>query len=484
MKRFSQYYLIITLALFYFSCSKDDDIKVDPAPEPPVNEGPIIFPKKEMRAVWIATAWGLDWPQGEYAAETQKRQYITYLDRFKNLNINAVFMQIKPMGDAFYESSYEPWSAYITGTRGNAPSYDVLKFLIDEAHVRNIEFHAWMNPYRIATRASTATSYPALHSSIDPSWVVSHEKIQIYNPAFPEVRKRLADIAKEVITKYDVDGIHFDDYFYPAPSAAGTMVSDAADYQKFGQGYNNIEDFRRGNVDKAIKGVHDVILATKPEVVFSVAPTSDNNYNVNTLFADVTKWCKEGWLDVVIPQLYHEIGHPTADFQSRLNWWTQYNYKADIMVGHGFYRFGDPTAGGAFQTTSELEKQFNLTRRNDKVVGNVMYRAEHILLNKIGITDQLAAIYRNAAVIPFLGRSVASAPAEPTGVILENGTLKWSTSGNVRSVIYYFEDVKKEGKVFAITDKNSYIAGPAGHYCISTINVDNKESKPSKLLKK
>ncbi|MFA6361019.1 MAG: family 10 glycosylhydrolase [Dysgonamonadaceae bacterium] len=485
MKKLSKLYFLLALSIFYFSCSKDDPIIDKPEPpEPPVDEKPVIFPKKEMRAVWIATAWGLDWPQGEYSADTQKRQYITYLDRFKNLNINAVFMQVKPMGDAFYDSSYEPWSASITGTRGNAPNYDVLKFLIDEAHVRDIEFHAWMNPYRIATRASTATSYPALHPSVDPSWVVSHEKIQIYNPALPEVRKRLADITKELITKYDVDGIHFDDYFYPAPSAAGTMVSDAADYQKFGQGYSNIEDFRRANVDKAIKDVHDAIVATKPEVVFSVAPTSDNNYNMNTLFADVTKWDKEGWLDIVIPQLYHETDHPTAAFNLRLSWWSQYNYNAGLMVGHGLYRFGDPSLPPSLQTTAELQKQFDLTRRNKKVVGNIMYRALNVMENKIGITDQLGAIYKNLAVRPFLGRAVAPAPAEPTNVRLESGTLRWSTSGNVQSVIYYFEDLEKEGIVFAITDKNSYQAGPAGYYCVSTINADNKESKPSKMLKK
>ena len=480
MKRFSHFYLIIALSLFYFSCSKDDGPKVDTKPDPPVDEGKAIFPKKEMRAVWVTTAWGLDWPDGEYSQAAQKRKYITYLDRFVNLNINAVFVQVKPMGDAFYNSSFEPWSASITGTRGQDPGYDVLKFMIDEAHARDIEFHAWMNPYRIATRANTGSSYPALHDSVPSSWVLSFDKIQIYNPALAEVRTRLSNIVKELITKYDVDGIHFDDYFYPGD----VTFDDAADYAKYGKEYANVADFRKGNVDKAIKGVHDVIVATKPEVVFSVAPTSDNTYNMTKLFADATKWAKEGWIDILIPQLYHEIGHKTADFNSRLQFWSQYSYKAALMAGHGLYRFGDPAAGSAFQTTSELEKQFTATRRNDKVVGNIMYSAKYILLNKIGITDQLRAIYMNIAVMPFLGRSVAPAPSEPAGVKLENGTLKWTTSGDVRSVIYYFEDLKKEGKVFAITDKTSYLAGPAGHYCVSTINVDNKESNPSKLLKK
>ena len=478
MKRIFKFSLIILLSLFYFSCSSESDdipdVKPDP-PKPPVEEGTLKFPKKEMRAIWMATAWGLDWPQGVYSIEAQKSQYITYLDRFKNLNINAVFMQVKPMGDAFYNSSYEPWSASITGTRGKDPGYDVLKFMIDEAHARDMEFHAWMNPYRI----STGGSYPPLHSSVDPSWILKYENSEFYNPALPEVRERLANIVKELITLYPVDGVHFDDYFYPGPT-----IADADDYEKYGKDYTTVQDFRRSNVDKAIKGVHDVIVATKPEVVFSVAPTSDNNYNMNSLFADVRKWDKEGWLDIVIPQLYHEIDHKTASFRLRLSDWSQFNYKAGLMAGHGFYRFGDPQWGSAFQTTTELRNQFDLTRKNNKVVGNIMYRANDILNNKIGITDELGAIYKNLAVRPFLGRAVAPAPAEPTGVKLENGTLKWTTSGNVKSVIYYFEDVKKEGIVFAITDKNSYLAGPAGHYCVSTINADNKESKPSDLVKK
>ncbi|MDD2474603.1 MAG: family 10 glycosylhydrolase [Dysgonamonadaceae bacterium] len=497
MKRIFYHYLILILSLVYFSCSKDeifeDELKhpdeelVEDKPkptEPSVDTKTLTFPKKEMRAVWITTAWGLDWPNGQYSVDAQKAEYINYLDRFKSLKINAIFFQVKAMGDAFYESSYEPWSRYITGTRGKAPNYDVLKFLIDEAHARDIEFHAWMNPYRIATRASSSDSYPDLFSSVDALWVLDLEKIQIYNPALPEVQKRLADIVKELITKYDVDGIHFDDYFYPSAFVSDKNVSDAADYQKYGKSYKTIQDFRRANVDKAIKGVHDVIVATKPELVFSIAPTSDNKYNVEKMFADVTKWAKEGWIDVVMPQLYHEIGHKTADFITRLNWWTQNNHKAAVIAGHGFYRFGDGTAGAAFQTASELERQFDLTRQNKKVVGNIMYRAKNVMDNKIGITNQLAAIYRNIAVPPLLGRSVAPDPIEPKEVKLENGTLKWTTSGNVRSVIYYFDDLKKEGKVFAITNKNSYLAGPSGYYCISTINSDNKESNPSKLLKK
>lgn len=474
--------LVVILAFALHACRKESP--VTPTPNPPDGTTELLFPKKEMRAAWIATVFGLDWPEGAYTVAAQKKKYTDYLDRFKELNINAVFVQVKGMGDAFYNSPYEPWSAAITGIRASDPGYDVLQFMIDEAHARGMEFHAWMNPYRIATRASTNTSYPALHPSVKPEWVVSHEKIQIYNPAVPEVRQRLADIVKDVITKYNVDGIHFDDYFYPDPSSAGQMVSDNADYQRYGAAYATKEDFRRGNVDQAIKGVHDVIVATKPEVVFSIAPAPDPDYNYKTLFADVKKWCEQGWLDVVIPQLYQEIGNASNDFQARLNWWSQYNYKAALMVGHGFYKFGDGTSPAAFQSTTELQKQFELTRKNKKVVGNLLYSARYIPLNKIGITNKLAELFQNPSVIPLLGRSVAPAPAEATNVKIEGNTLKWNTTGKVRSVVYYFTDLKKEAVVYAVTENNNVPVTAAGHYSVSTLNADNAESKPSGVVKK
>jgi uncharacterized lipoprotein YddW (UPF0748 family) len=483
MKNLIRFGILILMISLLSSCKKE---KIeDPEPEPPPIENPtLLYPKNEMRAVWIATVWGLDWPKGKYDVAGQKKLYTDYLDKFKELNINAIFFQVKGMGDAFYNSPYEPWSVNITGTRGKDPDYDVLQFMIDEAHARNIEFHTWMNPYRIATRAGAGSSYPDLHSSVKPEWVVSHEKIQIYNPAVPEVRQRLADIVKDLITKYNVDGIHFDDYFYPDPSSAGQMISDDADYQKYGSGFSSKEDFRRANVNEAIKGVYQTIVATKPGVVFSVSPAPDPDYNFKTLFADVRKWCEEGWLDLVIPQLYQEIGNQYNDFQTRLSWWSQYHYKATLMVGHGYYKFGDGTSPAAFQTTTELEKQFELTRRNKKVVGNVLYSAQYILLNKIGITNKLAEIFKNPSVIPFMGRNIVAAPSVAMNVKIEGSTLKWSTNSNVRSVVYYFSDLKKEATVYAVTDKNEIQITSSGNYSVSTINADNQESEPSKVISK
>lgn len=182
MKKFSFYSMMLlsaALLLLLNACSKSSDgpgTTPEPKPEPPVTTT-LNFPKKEMRAAWVATVWGIDWPTSKEMV-AQKKQYTDLLDRLKSLKFNTVFVQVRGMGDAFYNSPYEPWSGNITGTRGKDPGYDVMKFMIDEAHARGIEFHAWINPYRIATRASTGSTYPALHSSVKPEWVVDHERFR------------------------------------------------------------------------------------------------------------------------------------------------------------------------------------------------------------------------------------------------------------------------------------------------------------------
>ncbi|WP_293300355.1 family 10 glycosylhydrolase [Pedobacter sp. UBA4863] len=481
-------YLVLALALILNACKKSGSGgggTTPPVTNPPTTPTGLTYPKKEARAVWITTVWGLDWPGTVYGEAAQKQQYINYLNKFKELNINVIYFQVKGMSDAFYDSPYEPWSKFITGVRGQKPSYDVLKFLIDEAHARDIEFHAWMNPYRVATDFSQT-----LPNGVDASWLLDYPSIpiRIYNPAQPRVRERLANIVKDLITKYDVDGIHFDDYFYPS----STTHPDAADYATYGAGQTSIQNFRRDNVNKAIKAVHDVIVATKPEIVFSVSPAPNKDYNYNTLFADIVTWCREGWVDVIIPQLYQETTNTGSNaFISNLNFWSANSYKAALMVGHALYKFGDPeqygtgsTAVAAFSSTNELQLQFDLTKANAKVVGNVQYRALSITSNKIGITDKLKSIYSNLAVMPFVGRAVAPAPAVATNVRFEGGELKWNTSGDVKSVVYYFSDLKKEGKVHAIIKGNTISTNTKGYYVVSTLNVDNQESKPTDMVEK
>lgn len=470
----------LIVVLLVSSCGKDSptpgpDPEPNPDPNPPTNTE-LKFPRKEMRAAWIATVWSIDWPKSTDMA-TQKQQYIDILDRLKELKFNTVFFQVKGLGDAFYNSPYEPWSAAITGTRGKDPGYDVLKFLIDEAHARDIEFHAWMNPYRI----SSTPPYPDLHPSIDPSWVKDYPgSIRMYNPALPEVRQRLNDIVKDLITKYDVDGIHFDDYFYPS----GVTHDDDAEFSQYGSGYTSKAAFRRGNVDKAIEGVYNTIKSTKPQVVFSVSPAANKDHNYNSLYADVAKWTQEGWVDILIPQLYQEIGNSFNPFEGNLSIWSQFRGKSKLVIGIGFYKFGDPTYP-AFQNTQELVNQFDLVRKNNYTVGTSIYNTSSILANKIGITDKLADLYKANVLMPFAGREVAAAPTTPTNLALNGNELSWSGGGsNVRYAVYYFSSLTAEGELIEVTRSTKATVTKAGYYCVSAVNVDNVESKATNPIEK
>lgn len=476
--------MLLSVALLFNACNKSSDgLGTDPTPEPPIGST-LKFPKKEMRAVWITTVWGLDWPKSN-AMDVQKKEYTDMLDKFKELKFNAVFFQVRGMGDAFYNSPYEPWSGNITGTRGKDPGYDVLKFMIDEAHARGIEFHAWINPYRISTRAGNTTAYPALHSTVPASWVVDHEKIRIYNPALPEVRQRLADIVKDLITKYDVDGLHLDDYFYPDPSSAGTLLSDDNDFNNLKGNIKDKNTWRRDNVDKAIELIFNTVKETKPQVVFSISPAASRSYNFNTLYADVPKWTFSGWVDIVIPQLYQEIGNSSNPFEFNLRDWTQFRGKAQIVVGHGYYRFGASEGGAKFQNVQELVDQFDLVRKNKYAVGSAIYSARDVLANRIGITNTLKELYAKDVLMPFAGRAVAPAPPIPSNAIITGNELSWSATGaNIKYAVYYFSSLTADGELVGVTGENKISVTKIGYYCVTALNVDHVESNASNTIEK
>lgn len=484
---------LLCAAIILFSCSKDKGSVPDTNGQEETKG--LILPQKELRAVWIATVWNIDWPRTSdfsgplYDPEGQKANYRKMLDHYVSLGFNAVFVQVRSQGDAFYDSPYEPWSAFLTNTRGKNPGYDVLGFLIDEAHARGLKFHAWINPYRITTRTGATASFPPLHPSIDPDWIVEHEKLQMYNPAIPGARQRLADIAKDIITKYDVDGLHMDDYFYPDPTSVGKLASDQELYKQLGAGFSNIEDWRRDNVDKTIKLLYETVVANRPEIVFSVSPAPNRDYNRNVLYADVVKWCKEGWVDLLIPQLYQEIGNPSNDFHFNLAVWSQYAYKAKLAVGYALYKFGNSdeiSALSPFNSTQELVRQFNMVERYRKVEGSVMYNATAVYKNRIGVTDKLAEIYNQKAIMPFMGREIAPPTEVPSGVTISGNELSWSTvAGNdVRYAVYHFVDIKKEGKLLAVVTDNKLPITDVGYYSVTSLNTDNLESDPTEPIEK
>jgi uncharacterized lipoprotein YddW (UPF0748 family)/uncharacterized protein YjdB len=443
---------------------------------------PVFSVRRELRGAWLVSAYGsVDWPLGRYDAASQQKLYTDYLDKYVANNINAVFMQIRPMGDAFYDSPYEPWSGYITGTRGNKPSYDVLQFMIDEAHKRGLEFHAWINPFRISTGA--ASSWPPLHPSVPAGWVKDYPSvtnpIRVYNPAIPEVHQRLADIVEDIITKYDVDGIHMDDYFYPDIGAGN--LNDAAEFNQYGQGFFSIANWRRNNVDIVIQKIHDVIVNVNPRVVFSISPQSSEYNNYNSLFADIEKWCQNKWIDVVIPQIYQPVGNGSSDYPSLLNLWaTKYAIHVPCLVGLPAYRVANPSESVVIPV-NDFDEMFRLLRANDNISGSILYNSSAFNANRGGATDMMRTKYNQTpAIRPVFGRITEAAPVMPSGVQLNGVTLSWSANADLTSVVYLIPEGTVEAKVVAVTKGNSCTVAEKGEYFVSTINKNNVESAISK----
>lgn len=233
------------------------------------------------------------------------------LDMRKNLNINAVILQIRPTADAFYPSALEPWSYYLTGTQGKYPGYDPLKFAIEEVHKRGMEFHAWLNPYRIGwDRILLAKNHVAVKN---PSWLVKFKRNQYFNPGIPEVRQHLNVVIKDLVTKYDLDAIHFDDYFYPHGSKVDDpfVFDDRDAFAKYGDG-RDITTWRSDNVNTMVREVFETVKSTKKEVLFGISPAGRRE-NSFALYADPFTWLENKWVDYLVPQIYWEFGHPVAD---------------------------------------------------------------------------------------------------------------------------------------------------------------------------
>ena len=474
--KYLKYLTLIIFIVFVASCSKENDDDIIPPPE---ENTPSILPRKELRGVWVTTAWGIDWPMEEYNAGAQKQKYINYLDLLVENKMNAIFFQIRGMADAFYDSQYESWSKYITGTAGTKPSYDVLGFLVEEAHKRNIQFHAWLNPYRISTRANKNSSFPQLDPKIPAKLTKDYEKIRIYNPALPEVQTRITQIVKEIITKYDVDGIHMDDYFYPSLETSEKM-NDDAEYDQYGKSqFNNIDDFRRNNVNVVIQ---NTIIETRPDVIFSISPAANMDSNYNTLFADVKKWSKEGWIDVIIPQLYFATGTDVNSFNQRLDLWSQYIYENHFLVGYGIYKFGDPAYGSIFQSSDDLKKQFDFANTKSKVKGSVLYSVKYMVENKVGIMNVIKNVYKIPVLLPYLGRSVTEKPNTPTNIQINGSNISWNGVQDAYYAIYKDNGINQIASLVGTTKETTFKLNERGTYFVTALNKKNAESDLSESV--
>ncbi len=379
---------------------------------------------REFRGVWVATVNNIDWPSSKnLSSEEQKNEIIKLLDEFKSLNFNAIIFQIRPSADAFYNSKYEPWSLYLTGESNKSPTpyYDPLAFIISETHKRGMEFHAWLNPYRAIINYEKDTS--KLYNLINkkPEWFINYGKNKYFNPGIPEVRRYTNKVVADIVQNYDIDAIHFDDYFYPY-KIEGVAFPDDNSFKKYGGNFypNKLDDWRRNNVNLIIEELFITIKTIKPWVQFGISPfgvwrnksvdpigsdTNAGQTNYDDLYADVLLWLKRGWLDYILPQVYWHNGHEAADYETLVKWWANNNYNTNLYIGHGLYRLGGEKQNDAWkqQHPTEIEKQLDLNKSIPQVKGSAYFSAKYIIKNPLDIKGALKkGFYKNPVLPPTI----------------------------------------------------------------------------------
>lgn len=358
----------------------------------------------EMSAAWVSTVYNLDWPSSNSKnnPQMQKQELINMLDKLKETGINTIVLQVRPKADALYNSSINPWSDVLTGTAGKDPGYDPLQFAIEEAHKRNMEIHAWFNPYRVTTSGTDfnklAVNSPA---RLHPEWVISYNNKLYYDPGLPEVRKHVVDTVTEVVRNYNIDGIHFDDYFYP-----DSNFTDSQTYNKYGNGMEK-GDWRRSNVNNLLKDVKTSIKSIKPNVKFGVSPSgiwrnkssdltgSDTrgSESYSTQYADTRYWIKNNLIDYVTPQLYWPIGYSVADYSKLVSWWANEvsGSNVNLYIGQGIYKQGTGDWVGQ-DIAGQIIQQVNLNRQYSNIKGSMYFSAKDIMSNK-KLQEDLKTLY-------------------------------------------------------------------------------------------
>lgn len=370
--------------------------------------------KPEFRGVWIASVDNIDWPKrGQWHSDSQKKEFIRQLDLHKRNGMNAAVVQVRPATDAFYPSPYEPWSQWLTGTQGKPPFpyYDPMQFTIEESHKRGFEYHAWVNPYRANFAIGKASIAPAHITRIHPEWFLEYGGKLYFDPGNKQGQAWVIEVMRDMVSRYDIDALHMDDYFYPY-RIAGKEFPDTASYRKYGAGMAK-DDWRRSNVDSVIYKLSAMIRQTKPWVKFGISPfgvwrngdkdprgsaTRAGQTNYDDLFADVLLWLREGWIDYVAPQIYWEFTQPNAPFQPILEWWNQNSYGRHCYVGLGIYRAG---SSAAWRDKTLLPRQIDSTRAQPNVQGQIYFSSKSFDANPYGWNDTLRTnYYREAVPVP------------------------------------------------------------------------------------
>lgn len=417
--------------------------------------------KREVRSVWMATVWALDWPSSTSSTTAQKNEMVKYLDVLQKNNFNAVYFQVRTMSDAFYKSSYEPWSSYLTGTRGKDPGWDPLAFVVEECHKRGMECHAWVNPYRFSTGSnwSTAQDQALKSAGMLLAYTKSDGKTTtILNPGLESVRKRIVDVCKEIISNYDVDGLVFDDYFYPEGIPVTSSAGDYDLWQKSGASMT-FGDWRRNNVNQMVADVYKMVQQQKPYVRFGISPAGAactsaavaakhgidrcpvaSDWQYDGIFSDPVAWLEAGTIDYISPQLYWKTNHKTNPFGPMTKWWS---YVAKHFGRH-HYASHSISFLNSSNTTGDWEEigkqvQFSRDYTENEAPGAVFYSAAYVTGKKqSGFGEWLQVNkFQNKALTPAIDWKKSDLEKVQVSALNKRATvLSWTGVDNVRYSVY------------------------------------------------
>ena len=475
-------------------------------------------PKREFRGAWLHVIGQTQW-QSKSTAEAQK-YIVSQLQKLQDAGCNAVIFQVRPTADAVYRSELEPWSAWLTGKRGKAPypEWDPMAFAIEEAHKRGMEFHAWLNPYRVTSNAKDIL--PADHvSKREPHRFVKFNGQVFFDPAYKENRDFICEVVKDIIDRYDVDGIHIDDYFYPYPANGKKFQADDASYRKFGNGMNR-NDWRRNNVDLLIEQLHTTIKSEKPWVRFGVSPfgiwrnkstdsrgsNSNGLQNYDDLYADVLLWAKNGWIDYLAPQLYWTLDMKAAPSRHLAQWWNDNANGVDVYIGQDVQRTMN-TPDPRNNDRNELDTKVKLSRRLPNVKGNVWWHGYWVTGNYKGVAYSLARKNQSTIALPPEYGDKSLKPSRVKDLQVENRGdrlfLTWTgkrkyhdhtpeETDAVRYVVYEFFageeiDLDDPQAIIAVTPYNSVLISDdlsqlsGSTFVVTALDRMNRESDPEKI---
>lgn len=467
-----------------------------------------VNPKREFRGAWLHVIGQSQW---QNKTTEQAKAYIDdQFDKLRDAGCNAVIFQVRPTADAVYKSDLEPWSSWLTGKRGKAPDpmWDPMEYAVEQAHRRGMEFHAWLNPYRVTSTAKEVL--PADHDSNRyPERFFRYNGQILFDPAFQENRDFICEVISDILGRYDVDAIHIDDYFYPYP-AAGKSIPDDKSYQQFGDGMPR-GDWRRHNVDMLVQQIHRTIKSKKPWVRFGISPfgiwrnqkndprgsESSGLQNYDDLYADILLWTKNGWVDYIAPQLYWNLDTKAAPSRKLAKWWNDNANGVDVYIGQEVKRTMDVADPGN-NDSNELDTKVRLSRSLQNVKGNIWWHGYWVTGNYKGAADSLAMKYQSTIALPPVYGDPAKSPRPVKEIKIDrtkNGTfLTWEGPSRghnqhetdvVRYVIYEFfpgeaQDIDDAQTIIAVTPFNkARIDDEKGvTYAVTCLDRMNRESKP------